>query len=167
MMLTKVLCLVAAVGGAFALPKSANDTYVAPKHTTPENHMDPSPFVGLEPLVLNTTEATCDPYYDVFGGCREQYQGRYQRMSEAFQCNGHSVFENAAAGYYMIKTAQGNWMVTSRATMESCGNTGWLSSGVCTCPESCADTTWLGNTGTDNTGQCNAPVWCYTGVWVR
>ena len=116
--------------------------------------------------------ATCDSWYELKGGLRERFRGRYEQYGPAStSCNEKPVYKNAAGptDYYLFFSGSRNWMVGTEASMRNCQATGFIHSvGSCTCPSGTGcKGNWVQNTGQNNPeGTCSASVWCPDcGLW--
>eukprot|EP01043_Picozoa_sp_COSAG02_P004218 COSAG02_NODE_108_length_36286_cov_19.437478_21_plen_802_part_00 len=134
---------------------------------------------GSDTIVVANKNATlafgsaCDSFYELRGGFRERFRGRYEQYGPAStSCNGKPVYKNAdgSTDYYLFASDSGNWMVGLEDRMHNCQATGFIhSAGSCTCPNSAGcKGNWVQNTGQNSAEghTCSANTWCPDcGLW--
>lgn len=114
--------------------------------------------------------SSCDSYYNLKGGTRASFRGRYEQYGTAStSCNGKPVYWEGAEDVFLFYTSSSEWWVGSETSMRDCAARGWIhSDGNCDCPgdAACAGK-WKQNTGQNNTEQyCAAASWCPDcGLW--
>ena len=149
--------------------------------STKEGHqLDRGRAASAKPL-NNVTGTPCDSYYNMYGGSRAQFRGRYNKGPASMTCHGNAVYiqsDTSCSGcpHYLIYTGH-SWLVTSQDVMKACGTSGTVpSANDCTCPQDCTDPctgcgsfgAWQENTGRNGNGggaTCNEDAWCDSGIW--
>jgi hypothetical protein len=114
--------------------------------------------------------SSCDSFYDLKGGVRSQFRGRYEQYGTAStSCNGKPVYWNKAEDTFLYFASGSKWWVGTEERMRDCSAFGWIhSEGDCACPSSSGcQGKWMQNTGQDNSQQmCSAASWCPDcGLW--
>merc|ERR1711988_485243 len=108
--------------------------------------------------------SSCDSFYDLKGGVRPRFRGRYEQYGTAStSCNGKPVYWNKAEDTFLYFASGSTWQVGSAASMHDCSGNCWIySTGDCACPSSTGcQGKWMQNTGQDNSEQmCRASKWC-------
>ena len=114
--------------------------------------------------------SSCNSWYELKGGARAQYRGRYEQYGTAStSCNGKPVYRNAAEGFFLFYASSDEWWVSTEASTRDCSHVCWIHSvGACACPNSAGCRGKCRQATGQNKPEkaCQADVWCPDcGLW--